>query len=215
MLVFLPFITTFQDILTRIILHFDTYKALQSIVVPYELKVLAAVLNFLHLQTEAGPSYIQFMRDGKVEVIYLAWNCIGWQSLLFLLVTLVTGLSGKYTRMSKFQAFLVGILGIYLINIFRMTLVVVIYYFSGRGLGNVFHNYFSNLLSISWLFLFWWMAYKYILEEVGIYPKGNKAVFKGRFLKLYGRISAKVKAKSAKLKLKVKNLKLWEKIKKN
>ncbi len=164
-LVFLPFITTFQDVLTRIILHFDSYKVLQNIVVPYEMKVLAAVLNLFRLQTEAGPSYVQFIRSGKLEVIYLAWNCIGWQSFLLFFITLITGLSGAYTKFSKFQAFLVGVLGTYLINIFRFAIVVMIYYFTGRGVGTVFHDYFSNLLSILWLFVYWWIAYKYILEE--------------------------------------------------
>ncbi len=168
MLVFLPFITTFQDVLTRIILHFDAYRALQKLVIPHEMRILATVLNFMHLPTRAGPSYIEFLRNGRTEVIYLAWNCIGWQSFIFLFITLISGLSGKYTNISKFQAFLIGLLGTYLINIFRLTIVVVMYYFTGRGIGIVFHDYFSNLLSISWLFIFWWIAYSYVLEETRV-----------------------------------------------
>lgn len=163
MMVLLPFITTFQDILTRIILYFDFYRSFQNLVIPYEMRVVASILNFINLPTRAGPSYIEFVREEKVEVIYLAWNCIGWQSFIFLIITLISGLSGKHTIGSKLQALLVGALGTYLVNIFRLVLVIVMYYYTGRGLGVVFHDYFSNLLSITWLFVFWWIAYSFVL----------------------------------------------------
>ncbi len=174
MMVLLPFITTFQDLLTRFVLYFDFYRTFQNWVVPYEMRVLAALLNFLNLPTRAGPSYIEFMREGKVEVIYLAWNCIGWQSFIFLIITLISGLSGKHTLGSKIQALFVGVLGTYLINILRLVLVVVMYYYTGRGLGVVFHDYFSNLLSITWLFIFWWIAYSFVLVPKSPSPDGSR-----------------------------------------
>lgn len=174
MMVLLPFITTFQDILTRVVLHFDIYRAFQNLVIPYEMRVLAAVLNFLNLTTRAGPSYIEFIREGKTEVIYLAWNCIGWQSFVFLIITLISGLSGRHTLMSKLQALLLGILGTYLINVFRLVFVIVMYYFTGRGIGVVFHDYFSNLLSITWLFVFWWIAYSFVLVPKSPAPAGSR-----------------------------------------
>lgn len=172
-LAFLPIITTFQDILTRIVLYFDAYRWFERIVVPYELRIVGVILNLLQIPSRAGPSYIEFIRNGQKEVIYLIWNCVGWQSFIFLGVTLITGLSGKFTRLSKIQALLIGLSGTYLINILRITLVILIYYFTGRGLGRVFHDYFSNLLSIVWLFIFWWIAYSYVLEAEGARTKTN------------------------------------------
>ena len=165
MLILLPFLTTFQDVLTRLVLKFDAYETMQNLIVPYELKVLSTILNLVGIDARAGNSYIQFMRDGRPEIIFLAWNCIGWQSFVFLLVSLVSGLSGNFTRGSKIQAFLIGILGTYLINILRLTLVVVVYFLASRQFGIIFHDYVSNLLSIAWLGLFWWLSFTFVLEE--------------------------------------------------
>lgn len=165
MLIVLPFINSLQDILTRAVLSVKFYRVFQEMVVPHELSVMSALINALGIEAKSGNAYIMYLKNNRPEVIYLAWNCVGWQSFLFLLVTLFSGLAGNFTKMSKVQVLLVGFLGTYLINIFRLVLVVVLYYLTGRGVGLVFHNYFSNLMSIVWLFVFWWMAYTYILRE--------------------------------------------------
>lgn len=165
MLVSLPFITTFQDILTRIVMWMSWYKALQAVVVPYEMNVLASLLSLMHIKIQVGNAYIQFDRSGVVSTIYLIWNCVGWQSFVVFIMTLITGFSGNFTLTSKGESFLIGILGTYLINILRLVLVVVMYYFTGQGIGLVFHDYFSSFLSIAWLFFFWWFSYAYVLER--------------------------------------------------
>ena len=165
MLMLLPFINALQDILTRVVMSFKIYRAIQEFVVPHELKVIETVLNFLGIDAKSGNAYIMYVRNLRPEVIFLVWNCVGWQSFLFLIVTLFSGLAGNFTKMSKLEVFLVGIIGTYIVNIFRLVLVVVMYYLTGRGVGLVFHNYFSNLLSILWLFVFWWIAYTYVLVE--------------------------------------------------
>lgn len=101
MLISLPFLTTFQDILTRIVMYFSWYRWLQYVIVPYEMRVLTSLLNLLHIHSQAEAAYIQFMKNGKPEVIYLIWNCVGWQSLLIFLLTIITGFSGNFTLWSK------------------------------------------------------------------------------------------------------------------
>lgn len=165
MLILLPFLTTFQDILTKLVLKFDLYDGFQNLIVPYELRVLSTILNLVGIESRAGSANIQFIKDGRPEIIFLAWNCIGWQSFVFLLVSLLTGLSGNFTRFSKIQALLLGLAGTYLVNILRLTLVVVVYYLASRQFGILFHDYFSNLLSIVWLLLFWWISFTFVLEE--------------------------------------------------
>ena len=165
MLIALPFLTTFQDVLTRVVLKFDLYDGFQNLIVPYELKILSTILNLVGIDARAGLSYITFLKDGKTEVIFLAWNCIGWQSFVFLLVSLVSGLSGNFTKGSKIQALLIGLLGTYLVNILRLTLVVVVYFAQSREFGIFFHDYFSNALSVIWLLVFWWISFSFVLEE--------------------------------------------------
>ena len=165
-LTILPFWTAFQDLLTQLIMRIEVYKSLQNVIVPYELKVIGTILSIAGLSVRVGNAYIEWTKaGGGNEVIYLAWNCIGWQTLVLFVITLITGLSGNHTLVSKGETLVIGFLGTYLINITRLILVVIVYFAVGRPFGIVFHDYFSNLLTLGWLFFFWWFSYSFILEE--------------------------------------------------
>lgn len=164
-LIILPFWTSFQDLLTRLVMNLGWYRSLQQVIVPYELRIVGTLLTLLQFPVRVGNAYIEWTKaSGGNEVIYLAWNCVGWQTLVLFAITLITGLSGNHTKTSKFETLAIGILGTYLINVLRLVLVVVVYFVVGRPLGIVFHDYFSNLLTLAWLFFFWWFSYSYILE---------------------------------------------------
>lgn len=166
-LVILPFWTSFQDLLTRFVMRIGWYRALQDLVVPYELRVIGTLLSLLGFPIRVGKAYIEWTKaSGGSEVIYLAWNCVGWQTLVLFIITLFTGLSGRHTRLSKLETLTIGILGTYLLNMLRLALVVVVYFWVGRPFGVVFHDYFSSLLTLAWLFFFWWFSYRFVLEEV-------------------------------------------------
>lgn len=165
-LLLMPFWLTFQDILTRLIMSVQWYRVLQNFIVPYELRIVAAILHLLGFPIQSGQAYIQWGKSGGgKEVIYLAWNCIGWQTLVLFVITLFTGLSGKHTISSKVETFLIGVLGTYLMNVFRISLVIVVYLLTGRIFGTVFHDYFSNIFSLCWLMFFWWFSYSFVLVD--------------------------------------------------
>lgn len=173
-LVALPFWTSFQDLLTRFVMRVGWYKALQDWIVPYELRVIGTILALVGFPIRVGQAYIEWTKtSGGNEVIYLAWNCVGWQTLVLFVITLFTGLSGHYTILSKAETLAIGILGTYLINMFRLALVVAVYFFAGRPFGIVFHDYFSNLLTLGWLFLFWWFAHGFVLESKQLVSSGD------------------------------------------
>ncbi|MEK7166134.1 MAG: exosortase/archaeosortase family protein [Patescibacteria group bacterium] len=162
----LPFWIIFQDVLTRGVMSVGWYRQIQEVIVPYELRVIGTILASFHLPVSVGNAYIEWpLQKGQNEVIYLIWNCVGWQTLILFIITLMTGLAGKHSLISKIEVLLIGILGTYLLNIFRLVLVILVYMEVGRTLGRVFHDYFSSLLTLSWLFFFWWFSYKFILEE--------------------------------------------------
>jgi exosortase/archaeosortase family protein len=141
------------------------YRQIQNILVPYELRIIGSILSGIGFPIRVGNAYIEWTRaDGKNEVIYLIWNCVGWQTFILFVLTLITGLTGRHTWLSKLETLIFGILGTYLINIFRLVIVVLVYIVVGKTLGLVFHDYFSNILSLSWLFFYWWFVYKHILE---------------------------------------------------
>ena len=132
-LIILPFWTSFQDFLTRFIMRVGWYRSLQNVIVPYELRIIGSLLTLLRFPVRVGRAYIEWTRaGGGSEVIYLAWNCIGWQTILLFVITLFSGLSGRHTFLSKLETLAIGILGTYLVNILRLALVVVVYFFVGR-----------------------------------------------------------------------------------
>lgn len=167
-LMILPFFTTFSEFLTRIVENIKLYKAIENFVVPYEIKLVEVVLHIFGIKTIAGNGSIFSIVKNEVPIgIQISWNCIGWQSLILLIITLFTGLQGPYTKTSKLECMLVGILGTFLMNIFRVSIVLLVLYFFGKLPAIIFHDYGSTLMIIVWLFFFWWMSYSTILVPYG------------------------------------------------
>ncbi len=161
-----PFWNSFQDLLTRTVIKLNWYGFISETIVPYELRIVGIVLTLIHLPVKVGNNFIEFTRPDKThEAIYLIWNCVGWQSAVFLIITLITGLSRKYSLRSRLETVLLGILGTYLINILRLVLVIIVYYFFGRLIGSIFHEYIVTLFTLIWILFFWWLAYSFVLEE--------------------------------------------------
>lgn len=165
-LAILPFWNSFQDLLTNFVMRVGFYKSIQNIVVPYQISIVASIFNLLKMPISAGSAYFDFIdKKGVAQAVYLIWNCVGWQTFILFATTLITGFSGNYKLSSKFEALLFGVLGTYLINIFRIFLVIIIYFYFGRVVGLVFHDYFSSILTMVWLVFYWWFSFKFILEE--------------------------------------------------
>lgn len=169
-LLFLPLVTTFNEFLTRVVMNIKLYRLIQNLIVPFEAKVVTVVLR-----TVGIPSFPTFtsVKIGQPTTIgndvVISWNCIGWQSFVLLLITFATGLQGSYQTITKIQTVIIGVLGTFLLNIFRVSLVVIIAYHLNPIPAMVFHDYFSTLLIIFWLFFFWWFSYTFVLERQIMY----------------------------------------------
>ena len=164
-LVFMPLITTFNDTLTRVVMRLDVYRFIQDVIVPWEIRMVGVILWPFGFQ----PSIVgEYLAIGSKEpfLIEIAWNCIGWQSLIFFILTSWIGLQGdKYSNISKIKAWVIGFLGTFLVNLVRIALVALIAYYFGQNVAIVFHDYGSTLIVLGWLFLFWWFVYSYVLEQ--------------------------------------------------
>ncbi len=158
----LPFTTTFNEFLTRIAEHTPFYNMLENTLVPYMSKLLFSILRFLPgLRVQPIPSGV--VVNGTDVLV--TWNCLGWQSVLIFSASLLVGLRGKYTFSSTLYAVTIGILGTFLMNVFRLLFTAALVGW-WRGLFVIlFHNYFASFLTIIWLFYFWWFSYAYVLEE--------------------------------------------------
>lgn len=95
----------------------------------------------------------------------ISWNCLGWQSLVIFAISLLTGLSGNFTRLSKLESILIGILGTFLLNLARIVVLVLGIVYANQFFAFVLHDYLMILAAILWLFLFWWFSYAFVLEK--------------------------------------------------
>ena len=162
LLIFLPFVTTFNEVLTRVVEKIYLYTFIEDYIVPYLSRLVGVFLIPFGLKV-IGTSSGLYLPE-KSLAIDIAWNCIGWQSMILVIITFLAGLQGQYTKFSKAQTILIGILGTFIINILRITSVVLIAVNFGYFPAVIYHDYFSNLLIILWLFFFWWFSYAYVLE---------------------------------------------------
>jgi len=173
--IFLPFFGTVNDILTKIIEHTRLFVYIQDYIVPFLSRVVAVILSPFGFQA-VGVKEGLYIPE-KALTVNIAWNCVGWQSLILIIITLISGLQGSYTKLSKFQAVLIGLLGTFLINVIRISSVVLFAVWFGHSATVIYHDYFSSLLIIFWLLFFWWFCYVYVLEFRSI---RDKAAQKGK-----------------------------------
>ena len=127
--------------------------------------MVAVVLTGMGFDVAVTREYV-VLGQTKPFLAEIVWNCIGWQSLLFFVITAFVGLQGdKYTNLSKLKALVIGGLGTFLVNILRIVVVVLVAFYFGQFPAIIVHDYGSIVAVIVWLFLFWWFAYSFVLES--------------------------------------------------
>jgi exosortase/archaeosortase family protein len=161
----LPFISTFEELITSFVMKIQAYQFLQDQITPELVKMVTALLNALGITSYYTPDHI-FMNHGSEMVsVFISWNCIGWQSVILLVLTFFVGLQGPFTLKSKIETILIGILGTILINVMRISFITLVAYYFGQLAAIVFHDYVSTLVMILWLVSFWLLSYRFILHH--------------------------------------------------
>ena len=163
-LMFMPFITTFNDILTRVVMRLDIYRLIQDYIVPWEVRMVGVILWPFGFRPSIIGEYLAIGGNDPF-LVEIAWNCVGWQSLLFFIITTFVGLQGdRYKNLSKLKALIIGFLGTFLVNLFRIAAVALMAYYFGQNIAMIVHDYGSTLVIIGWLIFFWWFSYSFVLE---------------------------------------------------
>ena len=156
-LVVLPFVSTFDDALTAIGMRLGIAAPLQAIV-PAEVRVTVAILGLFatgaYMTSHLWP-----------QTLFISWNCVGWQSLILLALSLVVGLRGPMGWASRLEVILFGILGTVLVNLVRIATVCLLAAAAGYLPAILFHDYGGTLLLVGWLFVFWFIAYRWLLPN--------------------------------------------------
>jgi exosortase/archaeosortase family protein len=163
LLMLLPLITTFDDLLTTWAMQLGANSPLQAIV-PVEARMVVGLLGLVGIQSAASGSHLVVWDGaGVMHSLFISWNCIGWQSLVLLGVSLITGLRGRHPLEARFQVIVIGVAGTMLLNLVRVAAVAALAAKVGVTPAILFHDYGGTVLVITYLFLFWLFAQRWIL----------------------------------------------------
>jgi exosortase/archaeosortase family protein len=163
LLMLLPLVTTFDDLLTTWAMQLGANNPLQAIV-PVEARMVVGLLGLVGIHAAASGSHlVVWDGGGAMHTLFISWNCIGWQSLVLLGVSLITGLRGRHPFEARAQVVLIGVAGTMLLNLLRVAAVAGIAATIGVAPAVLFHDYGGTILVISYLFLFWMFVQRWIL----------------------------------------------------
>ncbi|HEX9362656.1 MAG TPA: exosortase/archaeosortase family protein [Candidatus Dormibacteraeota bacterium] len=168
LLMVLPLVTTFDELLTVWAMHLGANNPLQAIV-PAESRMVVTLLGLVGVHAAASGSHlVVWDTSGSMHTLFISWNCIGWQSLILFGVSLLTGLRGNHTWEMRAQIVLIGVAGTMLLNLARVALVALIAATFGVAPAIFFHDYGGTLLFVGFLFAFWALAQRWILTSVPV-----------------------------------------------
>lgn len=164
-LLILPVVTSLNEALTQFVVSLRGYRIISEYVIPAEVRWVAAVLKLFGQDAQAGTEYIILGNGEKRLFVEFIWNCVGWQSLLMFIITAIVVFKRGFTLIAKLKALVFGFLGTILVNILRISLVILVLRYFDYGLAQVFHDYGALITNTAWLLVFWWFTYKFVLEE--------------------------------------------------
>jgi len=162
-LIALPFIVSFNGILTKIVEQNLLYGWIQKGIVPLEAKIIGVILLPFGYRFSFSPLNSLLVINGTAMKI--TWNCLGWQSFLLFFITIIFGFKGKYRLISIVESLLLGVLGTFWVNILRMLFTILLAVHLPPIFRIVFHDYLAAFVTLVWLFFYWWFSYSFVLEE--------------------------------------------------
>ena len=165
LLMVLPLVTTFNDLLTTWAMQLGANNPLQA-VVPAESRMVVSLLGLVGIHAAASGSHLVVWDSaGSMHTLFISWNCIGWQSLILFGVSLVSGLRGTQSLESRVQVVCIGVAGTMLLNLIRVAAVAAIAATAGVTPAVLFHDYGGTILFVGFLFAFWAFAQRWILDS--------------------------------------------------
>jgi len=164
LLMVMPLVTTLNDFLTTWALQFGADNPLQAIV-PGEARMVVGLLGLFGIHAAASGNYmVVWDGGGSMHTLLISWNCIGWQSLILLGMSFLSGLRGEQPLEARVQIVIIGIVGTMLLNLVRVAAVAALAATWGQTPAVLFHDYGGTILVVAWLFAFWVFVQRWILK---------------------------------------------------
>ena len=164
-LLILPFFTTFGELMTNLAMAAGFDAWLGQWVAPVEGQLVHGALALVGIPSGYSGSLLYVGTGPGSLALYISWNCVGWQTVLFLALSMFTGLQGQFTLRSRLEVIALGVMGIAMLNIVRITVVALVAYFFGQLPAVIVHDYGSVVATVAFLMAFWSFAYNVILES--------------------------------------------------
>ena len=162
LLMVLPLVTTFDEMLTSWAMLLGANNPLQAIV-PAESRMVVSLLSLAGVRAAASGSHlVVWDAAGSMHVLFISWNCIGWQSLVLFGVSLISGLRSGHSLEARLQVVCIGVAGTMLLNLLRVAAVAWLAATAGVGAAVMFHDYGGTMLFVGFLFAFWAFAQRWI-----------------------------------------------------
>ena len=168
LLMLLPLVTTFDDLLTAWAIQLGANNPLQMIV-PVEARMVVGLLGAVGIHAAASGSHlVVWDGGGAMHTLFISWNCIGWQSLVLLGVSFISGLRGHHPIEARVQVVVIGVAGTMLLNLLRVAAVAGIAATVGVTPAVLFHDYGGTILTVAFLFAFWMFVQRWILGSAPV-----------------------------------------------
>ncbi|MBJ7598443.1 exosortase/archaeosortase family protein [Candidatus Nephthysia bennettiae] len=163
LLLLLPAVNSVDDLLAAWLAGsgLDRWVAIAA---PVEARLAAALLNLAGVSAgSSGPEISVRDSAGHVTRLWVAWNCVGWQSVALLGLSLAAGLQGRQSWDVRLQVVLIGFMGTLTVNLVRVAAVGMLAAWFGQLPAVLFHDYGGTLLVVGWLFAFWALVNHWLL----------------------------------------------------
>jgi exosortase/archaeosortase family protein len=137
-------------------LGFRWIESQMSSTVPYYVRLFSVVLGFFGIRNSVpNPTTISlYTPRGGLPVLFEA-GCIGVYSIIvFSIIIVVTMVETPASRRTKLLWSIIGLIGVFVLNIIRLLIVVTSMYFYGYDFGQRVHQVIGYILFLSWLGLF-------------------------------------------------------------
>jgi len=136
---------------------YGTFAPFQAFV-PFTASLAAQVLNWMGYKTSFLPYQVQgtpvlYVSGSSGSVGFgIGWPCAGVQSLfIYTCVILLFLKKSAIPMIQKIIYFIIGAIGTYIVNILRIVSIYVIAINQGSSAAQVFHDYYGELYSITWI----------------------------------------------------------------
>lgn len=138
-------------------------------VTPFFAQLMASIMNLLGIETTLQPindSQIMIFRGlrGTFSGLF-TWYCVGVSYVLIFSIMLVVLLLEEHRNLkSSIIWSIIGIAGIWLLNVLRVTIMLLTYYFYGVDFAAIIHYVIGYTIFITWLTVFLYLLSKKTAE---------------------------------------------------